>query len=144
MLHMGKLYVDAPQSYHVNQSCHCQWMTHGMNWLTAGCIGLFHERPQCDTWAYVPAKPVVIRQKVAGDYVALPNGHHKKLQPWLIGQKVPQFRRGDLLVADQDFQLVWVEIPTHPELFQTRQTDIIQAVLALKKPANDSEDNNGK
>jgi hypothetical protein len=100
---------------------------------------------QCDTWAYVPAKPLTIRQKVAGDYVALPNGHHKKLQPWLIAQKVPQFMRGDLLVADQDDQLVWVEIPTQClNCFKRRQTDIIQAVLALKNPANDSEDNNGK
>ncbi|KRL41230.1 tRNA lysidine(34) synthetase TilS [Lacticaseibacillus manihotivorans] len=139
----GKLYVDAPRAIRQPElplSVDDTWHE-----LADGrMIGLFHERPQCDTWAYVPAKPVVIRQKVAGDYVALPNGHHKKLQPWLIGQKVPQFRRDDLLVADQDFQLVWVEIPTHPELFQTRQTDIIQAVLALKKPANDSEDNNGK
>jgi tRNA(Ile)-lysidine synthase len=139
----GQLYVDAPQAARQPElplSVDDTWHE-----LADGrSIGLFHERPQCDIWAYVPAKPVVIRQKVAGDYVALPNGHHKKLQPWLIGQKVPQFRRGDLLVADQDFQLVWVEIPTHPELFQTLQTDIIQAVLALKKPANDSEDNNGK
>lgn len=139
----GKLYVDAPPAprqpellLQVDDTWHV---------LADGrLIGLFHERPECDSWANVPSKPLVIRQKVAGDYVALPNGHHKKLQPWLIGQKIPQFMRGDLLVADQDQQLVWVEIPTRLELFQARQTDIIQAVLALKKPANDSEDNNGK
>lgn len=139
----GQLYVDAPKALRQPQlslSVDDSWHE-----LADGrLIGLFHQRPICDTWAYVPAQPLVIRQKVAGDVVALPNGHHKKLQPWLIGQKIPQFMRADLLVADCDSQVVWVALPAGNELFHARQTDIIQAVLALKKPADDSEDNNGK
>lgn len=72
----GKLYVDAPKAIRQPElplSVDDTWHE-----LADGrMIGLFHERPQCDTWAYVPAKPLIIRQKVAGDYVALPNGHHK-------------------------------------------------------------------
>lgn len=103
--------------------------------------GLFHQvPPAASTWAYVPDQPGVLRRRQAGDRLG---NTHQKLSRWLIDHKVPQALRDAMLLLANESAVVWWD-QASPELFHQPQTDIIQAVLALKTTANDSEDNNGK
>ena len=103
--------------------------------------GMFHQVPQAaTTWAYVPDQPMWLRRRQPGDRLC---GTHQKLSRWLIDHKVPQAQRDAMLLLADEAAVVWWD-QASPELFHQPQTDIIQAVLALKTTVNDSGDNNGK
>lgn len=104
-------------------------------WYQVGSLklGRFAALPaHAQALAALPAGPVLIRTRQAGDELKLANGQHQLLRRYFINQKMPQSQRQTALVAAQNHRVYWVEGIDRGQLFQGSQTDILQTVLALQ------------
>ncbi|MFD1393040.1 tRNA lysidine(34) synthetase TilS [Lacticaseibacillus jixianensis] len=109
-------------------------------WYRVGqlTIGRFDRLPSGATFlAAVPDQPLTVRTRRPHDELQLADGHHQLLRRFFINQKIPQPERETRLVAALGDQVYWVQGIAPRQLFAGSQTDILQAVLALKSEAKD-------
>ncbi|MEG1085751.1 MAG: tRNA lysidine(34) synthetase TilS [Anaerovoracaceae bacterium] len=65
------------------------------------------------------AMPVVLRTRIAGDYIGLKNGH-KKIQDFFVDQKIPREERDNIYMAAIGGEILWVILPGQSDRYSEK------------------------